>query len=82
MDLSKNEIEKLMGILSERDNVRYTSHTVLHFSRPAICLVGDGVQKTISVEVARQLLKESDSKSTFTDDVLDTVFKTINFIGR
>jgi hypothetical protein len=50
----------LLSVMSKKDGVIYSNVTVLHFSRPAVCLSGTaGVQKTVSIETAKQLLKEN-----------------------
>jgi hypothetical protein len=58
--LNEETILLLMEIVSKIDGVKYESFTRLNFSRSAICLYATGdVQKTISVETAKQLLKEN-----------------------
>jgi hypothetical protein len=57
--LPENSIIMLMRIMSSRDGVSYTSFTSLNFSRPALCLVAGNHQITLSVESAKQILKES-----------------------
>ena len=56
--MNEDSILLLMDILSAIDGVEYKSFTRLNFSRPAICLSSDGGQKTISVESAKQLIKQ------------------------
>jgi hypothetical protein len=58
--LSENNIENLIEILNQKDGVIYVSATWLRFSRPAICLTGkSGEQRTITVDNAKQILKEN-----------------------
>lgn len=54
--LNEDTILILMEIMSKLDGVKYDNFTRLNFSRPAICLSGSGIQKTISVETAKQIL--------------------------
>jgi len=51
--LNEDSILLLMEIMSNIDGVKYDN-----FTRPAICLSAVGTQKTVSVETAKQLLKE------------------------
>jgi hypothetical protein len=62
--LSEDEIEQLKIVLSQREGVLFTRCTTLRFTRPAVCLVTDsGYQKTLAVESAKQLLKETQNES-------------------
>lgn len=56
---SEPMIDALMEIMSARDGVKYTSYTLLRFSRPAVCLKTDmGEQKTITADNARAIMRE------------------------
>jgi hypothetical protein len=56
---SEQMIEDLMEVMSIRDGVKYTSYTLLRFSRPAVCLKTDkGDQKTITADNARSIMRE------------------------
>lgn len=58
--LSEQIIESLMGYLSIIEGIQYTGFKILYFSRPAICLTSDkGESKVVSVETAKQLIKEN-----------------------
>jgi hypothetical protein len=58
--ISAQMIDTLMEYLSKMEGVKYTSFTILNFSRPAVCFSGEhGEQKIVSEDTAKQLIKES-----------------------
>lgn len=58
--ISAQMIDTLMDYLSRIEGVKYTSFTMLNFSRPAVCFSGEhGEQKIVSEDTAKQLIKES-----------------------
>jgi hypothetical protein len=58
-DLTKDQLDKLVAAMSEKDGVQYTSYITLRLSRPAVCLQADnGCQRTVAMETARTILRE------------------------
>ena len=76
--ISDSDIKKLIDILNQLEGENFT-YKILNFNTPAICLMGEHTQKTLSMESAKQILKNPPSRN---NEVLDTIIKLGPLTGR